>query len=115
MMWGDRDEIRYCGLSKVWNNGEGYDLHDLWLVMLESSKDRVLGVDTSGQHVPPRVRYEMACLLIMDVVGSVPYSEEWKISVVTRLGSYGAKRVVVPRTTLGKPDVRPIVKLCNDM
>jgi hypothetical protein len=26
-----------------------------WLVMLESAKDRILGVDTPGQHVPPRV------------------------------------------------------------
>jgi hypothetical protein len=34
---------------------------EMWLVMLESAKDRVLGVDTTGIHVPPRVRYEMAC------------------------------------------------------
>jgi hypothetical protein len=33
----------------------------MWLVMLESAKDRVLEVDTPGQHVPPRVRYGMAC------------------------------------------------------
>jgi hypothetical protein len=31
----------------------------LWLVMLESAKGRILGVDTSGQYVPPRVRYEI--------------------------------------------------------
>jgi hypothetical protein len=24
----------------------------IWLVMLESIKDRILGVDTPGQHVP---------------------------------------------------------------
>jgi hypothetical protein len=41
----------------------------LWLVMLESAKDRVLGVDTSGQQVPPRVQYGMTFLLIRDVVG----------------------------------------------
>jgi hypothetical protein len=29
--------------------------------MLESAKDRVLGVDTPGQHVPPHVRYGTAC------------------------------------------------------
>jgi hypothetical protein len=29
----------------------------MWLVMLESAKDRVIGVDTPGQQVPPRVRY----------------------------------------------------------
>jgi hypothetical protein len=33
----------------------------MWLVMLESAKDRILGVDTSGQHVPPRVQYGTAC------------------------------------------------------
>jgi hypothetical protein len=45
--------------------------------------------------VPPRVRYGTTCLLIMDVVGSVPYSNEWEIGVVTRLGSHGARGVVV--------------------
>jgi hypothetical protein len=44
--------------------------------MLESAKDRVLGVDTPGQQVPPRVRYEMTCLLFGDDVGSVPCSVE---------------------------------------
>jgi hypothetical protein len=27
----------------------------MWVVMLESAKDRVIGVDTQGQQVPPRV------------------------------------------------------------
>jgi hypothetical protein len=31
------------------------------IVMLESAKDRILGVDTPGQHVPPRVWYRTAC------------------------------------------------------
>jgi hypothetical protein len=44
----------------------------MWFVMLESPKDRVIGVDTPGQQVPPRVRYEMACLLTRDDMGSVP-------------------------------------------
>jgi hypothetical protein len=44
----------------------------MWFVMLESAKDRVIGVDTPGQQVPPRVWYEIACLLIRDAVGSVP-------------------------------------------
>jgi hypothetical protein len=69
----------------------------MWFVMIESAKDRLIGVDTPGQHVPPRVCYGMACLLIRDVVGSVPCSDEWKISVVTRLGSHGARGAVVPR------------------
>jgi hypothetical protein len=76
VMSGDRGEIRCYGLSMVWNGGEGCDPHGLWLVMLESAKDRVLGVDTLGQHVPPRVWYLTACLLIRDVVGSVPCSDE---------------------------------------
>jgi hypothetical protein len=33
----------------------------MWIAMLESGKDRILGVDTPGQHVPPRVRYRMSC------------------------------------------------------
>jgi hypothetical protein len=40
----------------------------MWLVMLESTKDRVIGVDTPGQQVLPRVRYGMTCLLIRDAV-----------------------------------------------
>jgi hypothetical protein len=69
----------------------------MWLVMLESAKDRVIGVDTPGQQVPPHVHYGTACLLIRDVVGSVPYSDEWEFGVVTRPGSLGARGVMVPR------------------
>jgi hypothetical protein len=68
----------------------------VWFVMLESAKDQVIGVDTPGQQVPPRVRYGTACLVIRDAVGSVPCSNEWEISVVTRLGSHGARGAVVP-------------------
>jgi hypothetical protein len=71
----------------------------MWFIMLESAKDRVIGVDTPGQQVSPRVWYETACLLIRDVVESVPYSNEWKIGVVTRLGSHGAREVVVSLLT----------------
>jgi hypothetical protein len=46
--------------------------------------------------VTPRVWYGMTCLLIRDDVGSVSYSDEWKIGIVTRLGSHGARGVVVP-------------------
>jgi hypothetical protein len=60
--------------------GEGCDHHGSWLVLLESAKDRFLGVDPTGQHVPPRVRYETACLLISDTVGSVPHSDEWEVA-----------------------------------
>jgi hypothetical protein len=67
----------------------------MWFVMLEFAKDQVIGVDTPGQQVPPRIRYETTCLLIRDDVGSVPCSDEWEIDVVTRLGSHGARGVMV--------------------
>jgi hypothetical protein len=51
--------------------------------------------------VPPRVRYGTACLLIRDAVESVSCSDEWKIDVVTRLGSHGARGAVAPCTTPG--------------
>jgi hypothetical protein len=38
----------------------------------------------------------MTCLLIRDAVGSVPCLTEWEIGVVTRLGTHGARRVMVP-------------------
>jgi hypothetical protein len=67
----------------------------MWFVMLESAKDWVIGVDTPGQQVSPRVQYETACLLIRDVVGNVPYLDEWGIGIVTRPGSLGTRGVVV--------------------
>jgi hypothetical protein len=48
----------------------------MWLVMLESINDQILGVDTLGQQVSPRVRYGTTCLLIRGVVGSVAFSDE---------------------------------------
>jgi hypothetical protein len=67
----------------------------MWFVMLEFAKDRVIRLDTRGQQVPPRVRYGTTCLLIRDAVGSVSCSDEWEIGVVTRLGSHGARGVMV--------------------
>ncbi len=49
----------------------------MWFVMLESAKDRILGVDTLGQHVPPCVRYGTACLLIMNAIDCMSCSDEW--------------------------------------
>jgi hypothetical protein len=46
--------------------------------------------------VPPWDWYGTTCLLIRDVVGCVPCSDEWEIDVVTRLGSHGARGVLVP-------------------
>jgi hypothetical protein len=67
----------------------------MWFIMLKSAKDRVIGVDTPRQQVLPCVRYGMTCLLIRDIVGSVPCSDEWEIGVLTRLGSHGARGVMV--------------------
>jgi hypothetical protein len=52
----------------------------LWLVMLKSAKDRILGVGTLGQHVSPCIRYGMTYLLIRDDMGSVPYSVVWEVA-----------------------------------
>jgi hypothetical protein len=48
--------------------------------MLKSALDRILGVDTLGLQVPPRVRYGTTCLLVWNVVGSVPCSDEWELA-----------------------------------
>jgi hypothetical protein len=68
-----------------------------WFIMLESAKDRVIGVNTLGRQVLPRVRYGMTCLLITDSVGSVPCSDEWEFGIVTCPGSHGARGAVVLR------------------
>jgi hypothetical protein len=49
----------------------------MWLDVLESAKDRILGVDTPGQHVPPCIQYGMACLLIRYARGGASCSVEW--------------------------------------
>jgi hypothetical protein len=49
----------------------------MWFVMLESAKNWVLGVDTLGQQVSPRVQYGTTCLLIRDVVGCESCSVVW--------------------------------------
>jgi hypothetical protein len=43
------------------NGGDGWILSGDVLVMLESAKDQIVGVDTLGQHVPPRIRYGTTC------------------------------------------------------
>jgi hypothetical protein len=70
-MWFDPGEDRWCGLSKVGMVETVEFCQEMWLVMLESTKDRILGVDPLGQHVPPRVRYGMACWLIRKALVSL--------------------------------------------
>jgi hypothetical protein len=77
---------------------ETVEIHQvMWFIMLESAKDRVIGVDTPGQQVSPHVWYGTACLLIRDAVGSVPCSDEWEFGVITHLGSHSARGVMVPQ------------------
>jgi hypothetical protein len=71
--------------------------------MLESAKDRVLGVDTTGQQVSPHVWHGTTCLIIRDVIRSVACSDEWEFDVVTHPGSHGARGAMarrLPRETL---------------
>jgi hypothetical protein len=76
-MWFDRGEDRCCGLRKVGMTEMVGFRQVMWFVMLESAKDRILGVDTSGQHVPPHVRYWTACLQIRYAIGCVSCLVEW--------------------------------------
>jgi hypothetical protein len=68
-MWFDHGEVRMVETIRF--------RQVMWFVMLESAKNRILEVDTSGQYVPPRVRYETAYLLIRYVIGCVSCLIEW--------------------------------------
>jgi hypothetical protein len=70
-MWFDRGEDRCCDLSKVGMVETVRFRQVMWFVMLKSTKDQILGVDTTGQHVPACVRYEMTCLPISYAIGCV--------------------------------------------
>jgi hypothetical protein len=74
----DRGEDRCYGLSKVGMVETVGVRQVMWFVMLEYAKDRILGVDTPGQHVPPRVWYGTTCLIIRYGIGCVSCSVEWE-------------------------------------
>jgi hypothetical protein len=76
-MWFDHGEDRCCHFSKVRMVETVGFYQEMWFVMLESAKDRNLGVDIPGQHVPSRVWYGMTCLLIRYAIGCVSCSVEW--------------------------------------
>jgi hypothetical protein len=76
-MWFDRGQDWCYGLSNVGMVETVEFRQVMWLVMLESAKDWIFGVDTPGQHVPPHVHYGIAYLLIRYVVGYVSCSIEW--------------------------------------
>jgi hypothetical protein len=73
----DRGEDRCYDLSKVGMVETVGFRQVMWFVMLEFAKDQILGVDTTEQHVPLRVRYGMTCLLIRYAIGCVSCSVEW--------------------------------------
>jgi hypothetical protein len=66
MVWARLEWWRWLGFRQV-----------MWLVMLESAKDWILGVDPPGQQLPPRVQYGTACLLTRYAIGWVSCSVEW--------------------------------------
>jgi hypothetical protein len=92
-IWFDPGEDRCCGLSKD-RMEETVGFHQvMWLAMLESAKDRVLGVDTPGQHVPPRVLYGMVCWLIRKALVSISCRKrETGMAIPTR--PQGARGVI---------------------
>jgi hypothetical protein len=76
-MWIDpgKDDAVVWARLKWWRR---FGFHQMtWLVMLESAKDRISGVDPPGQQLPPRVWYGMTCLLIRYAIGCVSCSVEW--------------------------------------
>jgi hypothetical protein len=76
-MWFYHGEDQCCDLSKVRMVEMVGFRQVIWFVMLESAKDRILGVDTLGQHVPSCVRYGIACIHIRYAIGCVSCSVEW--------------------------------------
>jgi hypothetical protein len=70
-MWFDLGEDRWFGLSKVGMEETVGIRQVMWLVMLECAKNRILGVDTPRQHVPPRVQYGTTCWLIRKALVSL--------------------------------------------
>jgi hypothetical protein len=70
----------------------------MWLVLLRSVKNRFLGVNHLGQHMPPRVRYRTIYLLIRIALESVSCSVVWR-----RVHGVLKNRVVQEGASVGKP------------
>jgi hypothetical protein len=64
----------------------------MWLH--ESAKNQILGVDTTGQHVLPRVQYGTTCLLIRNTIGCVSCSIEWRMAWYFCMGPTWCKRSI---------------------
>jgi hypothetical protein len=77
-MWSDHGKDWCCDLGRV-GRVETVGFHQvMWFVILESANERILGVDTWGQYVPPRVWFGTACLLIRYAIGCVSCLVEWR-------------------------------------
>jgi ABC-type dipeptide/oligopeptide/nickel transport system permease subunit len=76
-MWFDHGEDRCYDLSVVGMVGMVGFRQVMRLLMLESGKDGILGVDTPGQHVLARVWYGTACLLFRYAIGCGSCLVEW--------------------------------------
>jgi hypothetical protein len=135
-MWFGRGEDRCCGLSKVGMVETVGFYQVMWFIMLKSTMDRILGVDTPGQQLPPHVRYGMACLLIRNTIGCVSCSIEWGwhhtlwsvfvsyllnfLNHIVQEGTFVWETLVLQAGTIcsgnrSKAWHTPIVDLCNSM
>jgi hypothetical protein len=77
-----------------------------WHVVLKSAKDRILGVDTLGQHMPLRVQYGTDGLLIRYTIDSVSCSVEWGLaSYFMKCLTHMVQEGSFVRETIAKHDI----------
>jgi hypothetical protein len=135
-IWFDHGKDRGCGLSKVGMVETVGFRQVMWFVMRKSAKDQILGVDTPGQYVPPRVRYGTACLLIRNTIGCLSCSVEWGwhhtlwsvfvtyfvncLNHMVQEGTFVRETLALQARTVcsgnySKAWHTPVVDLCNDM
>jgi hypothetical protein len=119
-MWFDRGEDQCCDLSNVGMVETVGIRQVMWIVVLESAKDRILGVDILGQHVPPRVWYGTTCWLIRKALVILSC---WKSGTGMAIpmrpqgarGAWGYSVVPNKGKPMAKQDIRAGVNLCKDM
>jgi hypothetical protein len=135
-MWVDHSGDLCCGLSKVGMVEMVGFRQVVWFVMLKSAKDRILGVDTLEQHMPPHVWYGTTCLLIRYAIGCVSCSVEWEwhhtlwsyfvtyfvnyLNHMVQEGTFVRETLALQAWTIcsrnrSKSWHTPVVDLCNSM
>jgi hypothetical protein len=92
----------------------------MWIVMVEYAMDWILGVDTPGQQVPPRVRYGMTCWLIRKALVSLScWMSGTGMAIPTRpqgaRGAWGYSVVPNKGKPMTKQDIWSRVNLCKGM